>query len=166
MSVEDFASFSQHDIARAEIEAWRGECLDLAAQSEAMVGALLELALERGFEVVLDSRASQRTLEAIRLIEMIAGSDEEKKDAVAALELWQGVESRGELLSHGMVTEALCRKGHWYAVIDMVTYRAGKPQKGRWVVARDDTDEFQQQLARAHRKLKLQLGLARLRLDD
>lgn len=166
MSVENFASFAQHDIARAEIEAWRGECLDLAAQSEAMVGALLELARERGHEVELDSRACQRTVEAIRLIGLIGGSDEEMKDAVAALELWQGVESRGELLSHGMLTETLCRKGQWYAVIDMVTYRAGKPQKGRWVVTRDDSEEFQQQLARAHRKLKLQLGLARLRLDD
>jgi hypothetical protein len=165
MSVEDFASFAQHDIARAEIEAWRGECLDLTAQGEAMIGALLELALERGFEIELDPRAAQRTLEAMRLIELIGGSDEEMKNAIEALVLWQGVESRGELLSHGMLTETLCRKGQWYAIIDMVTYRAGKPHKGRWVVGRDDTEEFAKQLNRAHTKLKLQLGLARLRLD-
>jgi len=166
MSVEDFASFSQHDIARAEIEAWRGECLDLAAQCEAMVGALLELALERGFQIELHQVAAQRTLEAMRLIEMIGGTDEEVKNSVDALVLWQGAETRGELLSHGMLTEALDRKGQWYAIIDMVTYRAGKPHKGRWVVNRDDADEFGKQLTRAHAKLKLQLGCARLRLDD
>ena len=166
MSVEDFTSFSHHDIARAEIEAWRGECLDLLAQGEAMVGALLELGRERGHAVELHDSSAQRTLEAMRLVEAIGGSEEEIRDAFAALALWQGVESRAELLSHGRMTEALDRKGQWYAVIDMVTYRAGKPHKGRWVVNRDDADEFHKQLNRAHTKLKLQLGCARLRLDD
>jgi len=166
MSVEDFSSFTQHDIARAEIEAWRGECLDLVAQSEAMIGALLELALEKGFEVELYQQAAQRTLEAMRLIELVGGSEEEVRDAIDALILWQEVESRGEMLAHGMVTEALDRKGKWYAIIDTVTYRGGKPKKGRWVVGQDDTEEFTKRLSRAHRKLKLQLGCVRLRLDD
>jgi len=165
MSVENFASFAQHDVARAEIEAWRGECLDLLAQGEAMIGALLELALERHYEIELDARASQRTLEAMRLLELIGGSDEEIKNGVDALVLWQNVESRGELLSHGQLTETLDRKGRWYAIVDMVTYRAGKPHKGRMVANRDDADEFSKQLTRAHTKLKLQLGCARLRLD-
>jgi hypothetical protein len=166
MSAENFTSFSQHDIARAEIESWRGECLDLIAQGEAMIGALLELARDKHFEVELHPHAAQRTLEAMRLIEAIGGTDAEVSDAQAALVLWQDVESRGELLSHGMVTEALDRKDNWYAIIDMVTYRGGKPNKGRWVVGRDGSEEFMKQLTRANTKLKLQLGCARLRLDD
>ena len=166
MSAENFSQFSQHDIARAEIEAWRGECLDLLAQGEAMVGALLELARDKGFEVELYQQSAQRTIEAMRLVELVGGSDEEVGDAVAALVLWQGIESRGELLAHGMVIEAVDRHGKWYAIIDMVTYRGNKPNKGRWVVAEGDTEDFQKQLTRAHIKLKLQLGCVRLRLDD
>ena len=166
MSVENFSQFSQHDIARAEIEAWRGECLDLFAQGEAMVGALLELARDRGLDVELHRQAPQRTLEAMRLVELVGGSDAEVQNSLDALIRWQGVESRGELLAHGMLTEALDRHGKWYAVVDMVTYNAGKPNKGRWVANQADSEEFASQLRRAHTKLKLQLGCVRLRLDD
>ena len=165
MSVENFTSFSQYDVARAEIEAWRGECLDFFAQGEAMIGALLELAQDHGFEIELHQQASQRTLEAMRLVELVGGSEDEVKDALEALVRWQGVESRGELLAHGMLTEALDRHGKWYAVVDMVTYHAGKPNKGRWVAGQADSEEFTTQLRRAHAKLKLQLGCVRLRLD-
>lgn len=166
MSMEGISGFLQHDIARAEIEAWRGECLDLAAQCEAMIGALLELARDRGFEVELHEHSAQRTHEAVRLVDLVGGTDEEIKDALDALALWQGVESRGDLLSRGALTELLDRGGQWYAVFDMVAYRAGKPFKGRWALNREDADEFAAQLARAHTRLKLQLGCTRLRLDD
>jgi hypothetical protein len=166
MSVQDFTQFSHHDIARAEIEAWRGECLDLFAQGEAMIGALLELGLAKKFKVQLSQYASQRTLEAMQLIDMIGGSEAEVKDATDALFVWQGVESRGELLAHGTSRTTLDRDGHWYAVIDMVTYRAGKPNRGRWVVNQAESEDFLKQLGKAFTKLKLQLGCTRLRLDD
>ena len=165
MSVENFTSFSQFDIARAEIEAWRGECLDFFALGEAMIGALLELALDCGFEIEFQQQAPQRTLEAMRLVELVGGSDEEVKNSLDALIRWQGVESRGELLAHGMLTEALDRHGKWYAIFDMVTYHTGKPNKGRWVASQADSEEFTSQLRRAHTKLKLQLGCVRLRLN-
>ena len=165
MSVQDFSKISHHDVARAEIEAWRGECLDLFAQGEAMIGALLELGLQKKFEIRLDQYAAQRTLEAMRLIDLIGGSDAEVKDAGDALLRWQGVESRGELLAHGTSKTTLDRDGHWYAVIDMVTYRAGKANRGRWVVNQAESEDFLKQLGKATTKLKLQLGCARLRLD-
>lgn len=166
MSLEDFTHFLTHDVARAEIEAWRGECLDVFSLSEAMIGALLELARERGFEVELHEHPLQRTLEVVKLVELVEGSDQERQDARDALARWQGVESRGEMLARGAVTETLDRKGQWYAIIDMVNYRSGKANKGRWVVSRAEADEFQDQLKRAHTKIKLQLGCVRLRLDD
>ena len=166
MSVEEFSQFLQYDIARAEIEAWRGECLDTFAQCEAMIGALLELAYDKGFEVEFSQQSSQRTIEAMRVVELVGGSEEEVGDALAALAIWQEIESRGELLAHGMVTEAIDRHGKWYAIIDMITYRGNKPNKGRWVVGKSGTEDFQKQLTRANTKLKLQLGCVRLRLDD
>jgi hypothetical protein len=166
MSVENFTDISPHDMARAEIEAWRGECLDFFAQGEAMIGLLLELALKLGYEVELNQFAPQRTLEAMRLVELVGGTDEEVRDALDALGLWQGVESRGELLAHGTSTTVLDRQGNWFAIIDTVTYRAGKPNKGRWVVSHAETDEFAKQLGRAFTKIKYQLGCTRLRLGE
>jgi len=164
MSVHDLDSFSPHDIARAEIEAWRGECLDFFAQGESMIGSLLELALDQGYEVQLNQFAPQRTLEAMRLVDMVGGTDDEVKDAGDALLGWQAVETRGELLAHGTSTTTLDRHGNWYAIIDTVSYRAGKANKGRWVVSHADTDDFARQLGRAFTKLKVQLGCVRLRL--
>ncbi|HSG33844.1 MAG TPA: hypothetical protein VLA37_04855 [Sphingomonadaceae bacterium] len=166
MTVQDFTALSSHEIARAEIEAWRGECLDLFTQGEAMVGAVLELAQKRGYEVQLHQFASQRTLEVMRLVDMVGGTDEETQDANTAILAWQAVESRGEMLAQGTVKTALDRNQQWYAIIDIVTYRGGKANKGRWVVNRPETEEFQKQLFRAFAKLKIQLGCLRLRVDD
>jgi hypothetical protein len=166
MSIENFASFNQHDAARGEIEAWRGDCLDLMAKGETMIGAILELARDRDLDVELHSLAVQRTLEALRLVDLIGGTEEELDAARKAITRWQALESRSEILSHGMLSEALDRHACWYAIFDMVSYRAGKPHKGRWVVGQDDAADFLKQLERAHTKLKLQLGCARLRLDD
>jgi hypothetical protein len=166
MSAENFSNLKQHDIARAEIEAWRGECLDHFAQGDAMIGALLEFALAKGIEVQLFQFATQRTLEAGRLLEQVGGTEAEVRDASAALEAWQGVESRGEMLAHGTVTEVLDRHGKWHAIIDTVTYRAGKANRGRWAVSQAESEEFGKQLAGAFTKLKAQLGCLRLRIDS
>jgi hypothetical protein len=166
MSVENFPQFVPHDVARSEVEAWRGECLDLFAQGEAMIGALLELAMARNFEVRLHPLAVQRTLEAERLVELVGGSEIEVEDAGKALADWQTVESRGELLAHGTITEALDRHGNWHAIIDTVTYRAGKANKGRWAVSQAETEDFRKQLGAAFNRLKAQLGCVRLRLGS
>ena len=166
MSVETFSNLKPHDIARAEIEAWRGECLDHFAQGDAMIGALLELALAKGIEVQLFQFAGQRTLEAVRLLDLVGGTEAEVKDAGTALEAWQAAESRGELLAHGTVTEVLDRHGKWHAIIDMVTYRAGKANKGRWAVSQAEAEDFGKQLSGAFTRLKAQLGCVRLRIGS
>lgn len=166
MSVENFLQPNEHDIARAEIEAWRGECLDLFAKGDALIGTLLALALDKGHEIHLPQLSGQRTMEAIRLVSLVGGSDTEMDEAGKALDDWQAIESRGELLAHGTITEVLDREGNWHALIDTVTYRAGKLNRGRWAVGRLETDEFRQQAASAFNRLKAQLGQLRLRLGS
>jgi hypothetical protein len=165
MSIENFTNLGQHDIARAEIEGWRGECLDNFAKGDSLIGSLLEAAAARGFEVQLFALAAQRTMEAARLVDLVGGSEVEVEDAAKALEEWQAVESRGELLAHGTVIEVLDRHGQWFAVIDVVSYRAGKANKGRWAVSQGEADAFLKQLAGAFNRLRAQLGCLRLRLD-
>jgi hypothetical protein len=167
MSVENFAQqFNNHDIARAEIEAWRGECLDLFAKGDGLIGTLLALALDKGHEIHLPQLSVQRTMEAIRLVALVGGTDEEIEDAGKALDDWQAIESRGELLAHGTITEVLDREGNWHALIDTVTYRAGKLNRGRWAVGQLETEEFRQQIVGGFNRLKAQLGHVRLRLGS
>lgn len=167
MSVENIIQqFNRHDIARAEIEAWRGECLDLFAKGDALIGTLLALALDKGHGIHLPQLSGQRTMEAIRLVSLVGGTEDEVDEAAKALDDWQAIESRGELLAHGTVTEVLDREDNWHALIDTVTYRAGKLHRGRWAVGALETDEFRQQIIATFGRLKAQLGRVRLRLGS
>lgn len=165
MSLEHFDQLSPHDLARAEIEAWRSECLDLFAQGEVLIGALLVLAREAGVRVNLYQMANQRTVEAVRMIDMM-GDDTEAKDASAVLASWQGLESRSEILAHGVSTETVDREGLWYAMFDMISYRGNRAARGRWAVSRAEADAFQQELEHSFIILKSQLGAIRLELGQ
>lgn len=165
MSAENFDNLSLHDIARAEIEAWRAESLDLFAQGEILIGTLLELAREAGIRVNLYPLAVQRTVEAVRMIDLL-GDDTEAKDAAAVLASWQGLESRSEILAHGACTETVDREGGWYALFDMVSYRSNRAARGRWAVSRREAEAFLQELDHSYIILKSQLGAIRLELGS
>ena len=165
MSADHFDQLSPHDLARAEIEAWRSECLDLFAQGEVLIGALLVLAREAGIRVNLYQMANQRTVEAVRMIDMM-GDETEAKDASAVLASWQGLESRSEILAHGVSTETVDREGRWYAMFDMISYRGNRAARGRWAVSRAEAEAFQQELEHSFIILKSQLGAIRLELGQ
>ncbi len=163
MSAENFDQLSPHDLARAEIEGWRAECLDLFAQGEVLIGALLELARDAGLRVNLFQMASQRTVEAVRLVDLL-GEATEAKDASAVLASWQGLESRSDILAHGVATETVDRGGNWYAMFDMISYRGNRAARGRWAVSRVEAEVFLQELEHSFIILKSQLGAIRLEL--
>ncbi|WEK45456.1 MAG: hypothetical protein P0Y56_10460 [Candidatus Andeanibacterium colombiense] len=166
MSAENFDRLSQHDLARAEIEAWRAECLDLFAQGEVLIGALLELARDTGMRVNLYSIAAQRTVEAVRMIDLLIGADTEAKDASAVLASWQGLESRSEILAHGVCTETVDRDGRWFGLFDTISYRGNRAARGRWAVSRTEAEAFLQELEHSYIILKSQLGAIRLELGQ
>ena len=163
MSVQDFNELSPHDIARAEVEAWRSECLDIFAQGEVLIGTLLELARDAGIRVRLLEHSEQRTIEAVRLADMLSGKTE-AEDASAVLASWQSLESRCSLLAHGVTTETVDRDGNWYALLDMVSYRGGRTARGRWTVSREEAEAFLQELGHSFIVLKSQLGCMRQEL--
>jgi len=166
MSAENFDQLSPHDLARAEIEAWRSECLDLFAQGEILIGALLELARDSGLRVNLYPVAAQRTVEAVRMIDILIGDNTEAKDASAVLASWQGLESRSEILAHGVCTEVVDREGNWYGLFDMISYRGNRAARGRWAVSRAEAEAFLQELDHSSIILKSQLGAIRLELGQ
>ena len=165
MSAENFDQLSPHDLARAEIEAWRSECLDLFAHGEVLIGALLELARDAGIRVSLYQMAAQRTVEAVRMIDML-GDETDAKDASAVLASWQSLESRSEILAHGVSTETVDRDGSWYALFDMISYRSNRATRGRWAVSRAEAEAFLQELEHSYIILKSQLGAIRMELGQ
>ncbi|WP_336979080.1 hypothetical protein [Altererythrobacter fulvus] len=165
MSAQDFDQLSPHDVARAEVEAWRAECLDLFAQGEILIGTLLELAREARYRVNLYPVATQRTLEASRLVDML-GADTEAKDAGPVLAAWQSLESRRDLLASGVATETVDRMGNWYVLFDMISYRGNGAVRGRWAVSRNEAEAFLQELEHSYIILKSQLGAIRLELGN
>ena len=157
MSAQGFEGMSPHELARVEIEAWRGECLDFFGKGQAQIGNLLQLARQAGYRATLHERAQDRTVEAVRIADMLSGKTQ-AEDASAVLAAWQSLESRCELLANGVATETLDREGNWYALFDMVAYRGGGAARGRWTVSRAEAESFLQELEHSLILLSQQLG--------
>ena len=157
MSAQGFEGLSPHELARVEVEAWRGECLDFFGKGQALIGNLLQVARRAGHRMYLYERVQDRTVEAVRLADMMQGKTQ-AEDASAVLAAWQSLESRCDLLANGVATETLDREGNWYALFDMVAYRSGSAARGRWTVSRAEAESFLQELDHSLTLLSQQLG--------
>ncbi len=157
MSADGFEQVSVHEIAHAEVEAWRGECLSICAKGQALIGRLLELARASGKRVRLLDKAQHRTVEAMRLADLMTG-ETQAEDADAVLSQWQSLESRCELLASGVATETVDRSGNWFAMFDLASYRSGRVVRGRWTVSREEAESFLQELDHSFTMLNQQLG--------
>ena len=103
-----------HDIAAAEINCWRGRCLDLFAKAEAAVDLALRSAIERGMAASMKHLTGQRLAEIVSLASSEArATDRQKQALIASLENWQALYAKRNLGRGGSSCSGLACRCRW-----------------------------------------------------
>ncbi len=155
---------TQHQIARAEIDAWRGCCLDLYARTEQAVGKTLEQAISNGKELKLAHLAGQRFDTLQELAETEPATTKQREALVLAISSWRRVESERFLLAHGTVQELIDRRGDWHVRFDAQIYKTGKSTPTQWCLSKSEAMNLRDTLETRFKALSGQLGHFRKRL--
>ena len=159
------ASLSEHEIARAEIDAWRGRCLDQFAIGEARVGQTLQQAVEAGRAAKLPHLAGQRLESLIALIEQEKLTKKQSLAIGGSLERWKLVEQNRVCLAHGVVTELLDQSGNWFAQFDWVIYKSKAAAPCRQTFSKAEALSLESDLKDIGTSLSRQLGQIRKQLS-
>ena len=159
------ASLSDHAIARAEIDAWRGRCLDLFAIGEARVGQTLQHAVAAGRTAKLPHLAGQRLESLIALIEQEKLTKKQRLAIGGSLERWKLVEQNRVCLAHGVVTELLDRSGNWSVQFDWVIYKSKAATPCRATFSKAEALWLESDLKDIGTSLSRQLGQIRTQLS-
>lgn len=164
MNASDLKPLSAHQIARAEIEAWRGKCIDLFARGERAIISALQTAQASGKEVKISPMAGPRFSEIQSLILKVDATQKQRDAASAAINLWQEVEPKRAFLAHGELTTLLEAQGGWHARFDLTRVKANTPIEEQWVLDRPETTKFNDRLKSGFVSLSCELGSLRKRL--
>ena len=147
-----------------EIAAWRGECLNFFARTEAAVSKSLDDAFSAGKVTKIRHLAGQRLADLAELSEQISGTNKQLAAFSNALRTWQSVESKRQFLAHGTLMIAQGQQG-WVAIFDLTTYRGSERSAERWTVTQAEASEFLESLKDAFKRLSGQLGHFRKRIE-
>jgi N-acetylglutamate synthase-like GNAT family acetyltransferase len=153
-----------HDLAAAEINGWRGRCLDLYARGERSVDHSLELASRCDGIPAMKPLAGQRLAEVLRLaVEEPGTTEKQSTGLLLALERWSGINAQRAYLAHGVATVLLDRQGAWHAQFDFVRYQGKRREPQRWALSKNEALQFEAELEQAFMVLSAQLGHFRKR---
>lgn len=164
MNAPDLKPIDSYQTARAEIDAWRGNCIDSFARGERAIISALRAARDSGVEVRISPMAGPRFSEIQSLILRVDATKKQRHAASAALSLWQEVEPKRAFLAHGELTTLLESQGEWHARFDLTRVKANTPVQEQWVLDRLEADKFTEQLKNSFASLTRELGSLRKRL--
>jgi hypothetical protein len=162
----DIDARTKFQIARGEIDGWRGQCLDLYARAEQAVGDTLELAVQRRKSVGLRHLAGQRLSDLENLIAVEPATENQRKSVCKAIEGWHEMEANRAYLAHGNVHELIDRQGQWWAVFHYTHYAKGIAAPKRWAVSKEEASDFLTRLSESFHALSAQLGQVRKRMPN
>ena len=161
VSIPEPANLRPHDLARVEIETWRGRCLNVFARMEKSVTQTLLRLQEGDPKVVIEPLAVQRlkSLEAIMAsYPATAAQQSARHTAIAS---WRALDVMRPFLSHGILTELVGRTGEWQLQLDFIAVRKGKSEVQRLNWSKAESLEFEEKLQAAFKALTNQLGQLR-----
>jgi hypothetical protein len=154
-----------HDLAAAEINGWRGRCLDLFARGERAVDMALEAVSK--LELPMKPLAGQRLADVVRLAVEDTGATEKQSSALLlALERWSLINAHRAYLAHGVATVLLDRQGEWHVQFDFVRYQSKRRDQQRWPLSKDEALQFEAELEQAFKAISAQLGQFRKRYSS
>jgi len=157
-------SLTAHRVARAEIEAWRGRCVDLYSRSELAVSSTLEAALVAGLPAPLRHLAGQRLSDLGALAASTKGTTKQHNALLAAIRDWQAMDESRSFLAHGVLKELLDRNGNWSAQLDIKCFKKNAVIDQRKVFSEPEAKKLETLLQSRFKTLSSQLGQLRTRL--
>lgn len=163
MSVSQAAGLKPHDLAKAEIEAWRGRCLNVFARGEKAVTDSLICASTSSCAPRLEPLAGHRLNSLAKLVAAHDATKPERELLCAAIAEWRRHDEKRPLFSHGVATELLDRHGLWHAQIDFLAVHKGAATPVRATFTKPEAEQFETNLHQAFTKLAGQLGQFRKR---
>ncbi|WP_394730287.1 hypothetical protein [Altererythrobacter sp. GH1-8] len=164
MSNPDPAGLKPHDLAKTEIEAWRGRCLNIFARGEKAVTESLASARETSSNLRLEPLAGQRLNTLAKLDEDHCSTEKQKAALRNAVALWREHDEKRPYFSHGITAEFLDRKGEWHVQIDFVAVQKGACEPQRLIWSKQEAETFEASLQNAFNRLAVELGQLRKRL--
>jgi hypothetical protein len=148
-------------IARSEIDQWRGKCLNAFSKGEAVIGKALEgLALlsAGGHALKIEHLAGQRATQLANMLPKLSLTERQRNAISSALDDWRNREQERTFLAHGVVAAGLQRNSEWFAIFDVRVFRNGIAEQRRWAVSRAEADDFAVALKSAADKLAQSCG--------
>lgn len=164
MSVPEPATPRPHDLAKAEIDAWRGRCMNIFARGEKAVTDSLLTASGGTAVPRLDPLAGQRLNSLEKLVEAHEATKPQKGALLDAIAAWRLHDEKRPLLSHGVATELMDRHGVWHVQLDFIAVQKGVGVPNRATFGKGEAETFEKSLHAAFTRLSQQLGQLRKRL--
>jgi hypothetical protein len=161
VSVPDPANLKPHDLAKAEIEAWRGRCLNVFARTEKAVTETLAQLQHSNAKVLLEPLAGQRLKTLETIMATYPASAAQQKARETALSSWGKLDVMRPFLSHGILTELVGRTGDWHLQLDFIAVKKGKCEEQRLNWSKAEALDFEESLKKAFNALSNQLGQLR-----
>lgn len=148
------------------VDAWRGECLNYFARTEAAVARALESAREAGKIDKIRHLAGQRLVDLIELSKSSGATMKQVAALTTALEDWREVEGKRLFLAHGVLSQYFDHQHGWLALFDLTTYRGKQSESHRWAIKDAEAKLFLDELKNAFKALSGQLGHFRMRMKS
>jgi hypothetical protein len=164
VSVPEPVGLKPHDLAKAEIDAWRGRCINIFSRGEKAVTDCLTAASEGKPPVRLEPLAGQRLNSLERLVGEHEATKAQKDALISAIATWRLHDEKRPTFSHGVATELLDRHGVWHVQFDFVAVTKAAGLAYRVTYSKSEAEIFEKSLHDAFTKLAGQLGQLRKRL--
>lgn len=161
VSIPEPANLRPHDLARVEIETWRGSCLNVFARMEKSVTETLVRLQDGNPKVVLEPLAGQRFKTLETLMADCPTTPAQQQARQTALASWRALDVMRPFFSHGILTELVGRTGEWHLQLDFIAIRKGKCEVQRLNWSKAEALEFEERLHTAFKALTNQLGQLR-----
>lgn len=159
----------QWEHAIAQVNRWRGSCVQRFAQTETAVTEtllVLNAVPEKGPSVKLPHLIGQR-FEALKFVLGPEGAfAKEGTIAHEAVTAFLVRERLRAFLCHGIAKVALERSGNWIAIFNLTTLRSLKCDRTQLVVTQVEANAILEELKLNGNKLRIALGNLRSQLDS
>jgi len=165
MSVLEPANLRPHDLAKTEIDAWRGRCLNTFSRAEKAVIKTLETMQSANTKLAIEPLAGQRLKTLEKLASSQSATDAQNAAVASALAEWRQLDLNRPFFSHGIVTELVDRQGKWHVRFDFIAVKKGVLNEQTLHWSKDEATDFESQLHRAFMLLSGQLGQLRKRME-
>lgn len=165
MSVLEPAALRPHDLAKTEIDAWRGRCLNTFSRAEKAVIKTLEMMQSSNTKLSIEPLAGQRLKTLEKLASSQSATDAQIAAVATALAEWRQLDLNRPFFSHGLVTELVDRHGVWHVRFDFIAVKKGVLNEQKLNLSKDEATDFESQLHRAFTLLSGQLGQLRKRME-